>query len=244
MNWRDYWNRDTPIYVSERHKTLHYQLIASDIAALVPSPLAHVLDHGCGEALSAGRVAARCERLYLCDAAPLVRERLSERFRGNPKIAVLAPEAIEDLPDGSLDLVVANSLLQYLAQEELRDLLRLWRRKLKPDGRLVLADIIPPDLSLVTDAKALLGFAWKGGFAARAVLGLARTALSDYRKFRNALGLTTYAEPEMIELLRGEGFSAERRARNVGQNQARMTFVARPASPGGRGRAPAQQATG
>jgi SAM-dependent methyltransferase len=232
MNWRDYWNQDTPIYVSDRHKALHYQLIASDIVALVPSPHAHVLDHGCGEALSAGRVAARCGRLYLCDAAPLVRERLEARFRGNPKIAVLAPEAVEALQDGSLDLVVANSLLQYLSQDELRDLLRLWRGKLKPEGQLVLADVIPPDLGPVADAKALLAFGWKGGFAARAVLGLARTALSDYRKLRNELGLTTYAEPEMLELLRGEGLSGERRARNIGHNQARMTFVARPTSPG------------
>jgi SAM-dependent methyltransferase len=228
MNWRDYWNQDTPIYVSERHKTVHYQLIASDIAALVPSPQAHVLDHGCGEALSAGRVAARCGRLHLCDAAPLVRERLEARFRDNPAIEVLAPEAVEDVPDGSLDLVVANSLLQYLSQDELRGLLRLWRRKLKSDGRLVLADVIPPELSPVADAKALLAFGWRGGFAMPAVLGLARTAFSDYRKLRNELGLTTYAEPEMIELLRGEGFSAERRAKNIGHNQARMTFVARP----------------
>jgi SAM-dependent methyltransferase len=229
MNWRDYWNQDTPIYVGERHKTLHYQRIASDIAALVPSGEAHVLDHGCGEALSAGRVAARCGRLYLCDAAPLVRERLMARFRGNPKIEVLAPETLGQLPDGSLDLVVANSLLQYLSQGELRDLLRLWRRKLKREGRLVLADVVPPDLGPVADAKALLAFAWQGGFATRALLGLARTALSDYRKLRNELGLSTYAEPEMIELLRSEGFSAERRARNIGHNQARMTFTARPA---------------
>jgi SAM-dependent methyltransferase len=227
MNWRDYWNQDTPIYVSERHKLLHYRLVASDIAALVPSPEAHVLDHGCGEALSAERIAARCGRLYLCDAAPLVRERLAARFGGNSKIEVLAPEEIERLPDGSLDLVVANSLLQYLSRDELRTLLRLWRAKLKDDGRLVLADVIPPDLSPLTDAKALLGFAWQGGFAARAVLGLVRTALSDYRRIRNALGLSTYAEDEMIELLRAEGFSAERRAQNIGHNQARMTFEAR-----------------
>jgi SAM-dependent methyltransferase len=228
MNWRDYWNRDTPIYVGERHKVLHYRLVASDIAALLPSPKAHVLDHGCGEALSAERIAARCGRLYLCDAAPLVRERLAARFGGNPKIEVLAPEEIERLPDGSLALVVANSLLQYLSQDEFRSLLRLWRTKLKADGCLVLADVIPPDLSPLTDAKALLGFAWKGGFAIRAVLGLVRTALSDYRKIRNELGLSTYAEGEMIELLRAEGFSAERRAGNIGHNQARMTFVARP----------------
>jgi SAM-dependent methyltransferase len=228
MNWREYWNRDTPIYVGERHKVLHYQLVASDIAALVPSPEAHVLDHGCGEALSAGRVAARCGRLYLCDAAPLVRERLAARFGADPKIAVLAPEEVGRLPDGSLDLVVANSLLQYLSRDELRGLLRLWRVKLKADGRLVLADVIPPGLSPLIDAKALLGFAWKGGFTARAVLGLVRTALSDYRKIRNALGLSTYAEGEMIALLRAEGFSAERLSKNIGHNQARMTFAARP----------------
>ena len=229
MNWREYWNQDTPIYVGERHKLLHYQLIASEIAALVPAPHAHVLDYGCGEALSAARVAAKCERLYLCDAAPLVRERLRERFAPDGKIEVLAPEEMERIPEGSLDLVVVNSLLQYLSRDELRALLGLWRAKLKPDGRLVLADVIPPDLSPVADAKALLGFAWKGGFLTRALLGLARTAVSEYRKLRQELGLTTYAEPEMLEIFRCAGFSAERRARNIGHNQGRMTFVARPA---------------
>ena len=229
MDWREYWNQDTPIYVSERHKVLHYELIAKDIAALVPSPQAHVLDFGCGEALSAGRVAANCARLYLCDAAPLMRERLRRRFAANPKIEVLGSEEMDRMPGASLDLVVVNSLLQYILREELRGLLRLWRAKLKPGARLVVADVIPPDLSALADAKALLGFGWKGGFLIRALVGLARTALSDYRKLRRDLGLSTYSEPEMIELLRAEGFSAERRARNIGHNQARMTFVARPA---------------
>src|SRR4051794_38237455 len=184
MNWREYWNQDTPIYVGERHKVLHYQLIASEIVSLISAPNARVLDYGCGEALSAARVAAKCERLYLCDAAPLVRERLRERFGGNAAIEVLAPEEMERVPHASLDLVVVNSLLQYLSREELRGLLRLWRAKLKSDGRLVLADVVPPDLSPIADAKALLGFAWQGGFLSRALLGLARTALSDYRKLR------------------------------------------------------------
>jgi SAM-dependent methyltransferase len=134
MNWRDYWNQDTPIYASERHKALHYAGIARDIAALIPSPDAVVLDHGSGEALSADRIAARCARLYLLDAAPLVRERLTQRFRHQGKIAVIAPEALDGLPDRSLDLVVANSLLQYLGLDEFRSLLALWRRKLKPAG--------------------------------------------------------------------------------------------------------------
>ena len=88
--------------------------------------------------------------------------------------------------------------------------------------------MIPPDVSPVTDARALLSFAWKGGFLTRAVVGLARTAFSDYRKIRDELGLAQYGEAEMIEILREAGFAAERAARNIGHNQARMTFVARP----------------
>jgi SAM-dependent methyltransferase len=228
MNWREFWDRDTPIYVSDRHKILHYRRIAGDIAALVPSPAAQVLDHGCGEALSADRVAARCARLYLCDAAPSVREKLTRRFRSEPKISLLSPEEIEAIPEASLDLIVANSLVQYLSFDELRALLRLWRRKLAPSGALILADVIPHEVSPITDAKALLGFAWSGGFLLRAVVGLARTAVSDYRKLRDELGLAQYDEAEMIALLRDEGFSAERRRPNIGHNPARMTFLARP----------------
>jgi SAM-dependent methyltransferase len=228
MNWRDYWNQDTPIYASERHKVLHYAGIARDIAALIPSRDAVVLDHGSGEALSADRVAARCGRLYLLDAAPLVRDRLKQRFRDNAKIAVLAPEDLAGLPERTLDLVVANSLLQYLSLDEFRSLLEIWRRKLKPNGRLVLADVIPPEVSPLTDARALLGFAWSGGFLKHALLSLARTALSDYRKIRDELGLSQYGEAEMIEILRDEGYRAERLPRNIGHNQARMTFLAQP----------------
>jgi SAM-dependent methyltransferase len=228
MNWRDYWNQDTPIYTSERHKLLHYGRIANDILALIPSTDAVVLDHGCGEALAADRVARRCQKLYLLDAAPLVRERLKERFGANPKIQVLGTEELGHVPDQSLDLVVANSLVQYLSLDELRDLLKVWGQKLKADGRLVLADVIPHDVSPVTDARALLSFAFSGGFLGRAVLGLARTAVSDYRKLRTELGLSQYGEVEMIELLRDHGFKAERRPENIGHNQARMTFVATP----------------
>jgi SAM-dependent methyltransferase len=228
MNWRDYWNQDTPIYTSERHKLLHYRLIANDIIRLIPATNAVVLDYGCGEALFADKIAAKCACLYLSDAAPLVRERLNERFSGNERITVLSTDAVADLPDASLDLIVVNSLVQYLSLDEFRSLLTLLREKLNGDGKLVLGDIIPPDISPVTDAKALLSFAWQGGFLRSALIGLARTAFSDYRKIREEVGLAQYGEEEIVELLRDAGFLPERAERNIGHNPARMTFVARP----------------
>ena len=62
-----------------------------------------------------------------------------------------------------------------------------------------------------------------------AVLGLVRTvALTDYWRLRSNLGLSRYAEAEIVAKLAAAGFSAQRAAVNIGHNPARMTFLARP----------------
>ncbi|KMO17591.1 class I SAM-dependent methyltransferase [Methylobacterium indicum] len=226
-SWREFWDRDTPIYVNARHKARHYAGLADEIAALVPHPGAIVLDHGSGEALFADRIAEVCGRLLLCDASPRRRDALGQRFAGTPTIAVLAPEEVAALPAASLDLVVANSLAQYLTAAELEACLRDWHRALAPGGRLILADVIPPQLGAVADAAALLAFARRDGFLLAALLGLARTFLSDYRSLRRRLGLSRYDEADMLARLRDAGFTAQRMPRNLGHNQRRMAFVAR-----------------
>ncbi|ACA17446.1 Methyltransferase type 12 [Methylobacterium sp. 4-46] len=225
-SWRDFWNRDTPIYVNDRHRSRHYAGLAEDLVGLVPGPRATLLDYGSGEALSADRVARACARLYLCDAAPRVRSGLSRRFGAEPRIVVLAPEDLPALPDRGLDLIVAHSVAQYLTAEEFAGLLRLWHAKLRPGGLLIVADVIPPDLGPLADALALLGFGWREGFLAAALAGLLRTALSDYPSLRRRLGLTRYARDEMLARLREAGFDAEPRA-NLGHNRRRLAFAAR-----------------
>lgn len=225
-SWIDYWNSDHPIYVNDRHKSLHAAAVGRDILRHVSSANAVVLDHGCGEALYAETVGQGCGTLILCEAAPAVREKLAQRVSANPRISVIGANEVAALADASLDLIVANSLLQYLTREELAGLLHLWREKLKPDGRLVIADVIPPDVSPVTDATALLSFAWKGGFLVPALAGLVKTALSDYRKIRSTLGFSTYQEADFIQLLAQNGLKTTRIHPNFGHNQARMTFRA------------------
>jgi SAM-dependent methyltransferase len=226
MSWRDFWNGEHAIYVSPRHKALHYRAIATDLIAHIPSPDAVVLDHGCGEALDAARVAASCGRLYLCEAAPNVRDRLRAQFGRKDDIVVVSPEEVEALQPASLDLVVANSLLQYLSRDELRALLETWRDRLKPGGSLILADVIPPDVSPLTDASQLLAFAWRGGFFLAALGGLVRTAFSDYRKLRAQYGLSTYTAEAITALIREAGFADVQRPENFGHNPHRMTIKA------------------
>ncbi len=226
-SWREFWDRDTPIYVNAHHKARHYAGLAEEIAALVPHPDAVVLDFGSGEALSADRVAAACGHLLLCDASPRQRDALRRRFPDNATITVLSPEEVAALPPAGLDLVVANSLAQYLTAAELDACLLTWRRLLRPGGRLILADVIPPHLGALSDAAALLAFARREGFLLAAVTGLARTLASDYRSLRRRLGLARSSEAAMLARLKAAGFAAERMPRNLGHNQGRMAFVGR-----------------
>ena len=226
--WREFWDSAHSIYVSERHKDVHYRDVAEQLAAFVPGPEARVLDHGSGEAIHADLVAARARTLYLCDAAASVRAANAARFAANPKIAVLPPEEVERLPEDSLDLVFANSLVQYLTQTELDRTLALWRRLLTPGGTLIVADVIPPHVGALSDGLALLRYAAANGFLRDALTGLARTALSRYRRMRSELGLARYTEAEFLDRLRNAGFKGERLARNVEHNPARMTFRAVP----------------
>lgn len=228
MSWRRYWEGETSVYVSTRHREAHYAALAGEVAALVQRDDAHVLDYGSGEALSAGIVAARCGKLYLLDAAPRVREGLARRLAATRHVSVLAPEDIERIPDHSLDLVVLNSLLQYLTPAERDGVLAALRRKLRHSGELIVADVIPRALGPLQDASALLRFAARDGFLIGALTGLVRTCFSSYRKTRAELGLAKYDCAEMLAILARAGFSAARAPRNLGHNQHRLAFVARP----------------
>lgn len=233
-DWRSFWDGEHAIYVSDRHKQVHYRAIADGIlahlAASGAGPDAVVLDYACGEALEADRVAASAGRLVLCDGAPSVVAKLADRFAGRDGIAAVVPEALDGvLADGAADLVVVSSLIQYLGREDFAVLLRRFRQKLRPQGRLVVADVIPPDAGMVADVLSLLRNGLAHGYLPAAVMGLVATAVSPYRKLRAELGLTTYAEADMLGLLAREGFSGRRHDPNLGLTPHRMTFVAAPA---------------
>jgi ubiquinone/menaquinone biosynthesis C-methylase UbiE len=228
-DWIDYYDSTHTIYASRLHRDVHFETIAQDIIGYIADPGWTVLDYACGEALSAGRVADACDKLILAEPAPGVRGRLIARFAQNLKIRVRSLDDLRNMTPASVDLAVMNSVAQYMTPEELDTGFAVVRRLLKPSGRLVVGDILQPNVGMVTDVAALLRFGLKHGFFMDAVYGLARTALSDYRQLRTRIGLQRYSEPEMIAKLAAAGFTATRAPRNIGHNAARMTFVARPA---------------
>ena len=228
-DWIDYYDSTHTIYASKLHRDLHFQLIANDIIAYISSPDAVVLDYACGEALSAGKVADACGKLILAEPAPGVRGRLIARFAPNTKVRVRSLDELRQMAEKSVDLAVMNSVAQYMTPDELDVAFAVIKRLLKPGGRLVVGDILRPEVGMGRDVLALLQFARKHGFLRDALIGLVSTALSDYRHLRRRVGLQRYSENAMIAKLAAAGFNASRTDRNIGHNPSRMTFVARPA---------------
>jgi ubiquinone/menaquinone biosynthesis C-methylase UbiE len=227
--WIDYYDSTHTIYASKLHRDLHFQLIARDIIGYIGTPDAVVLDYACGEALSAARVADACGLLYLAEPAPGVRGRLIARFAPNTKIRVRSLEDVRKMSEQSIDLVVMNSVTQYMTPEELDGAFATVRRILKPGGRLVIGDVLRPEVGMGKDVIALLRFAATYGFLRDALIGLISTALSDYRQLRSRVGLQRYSEADLLGKLAANGFSGSRVAVNIGHNPWRVTFVARQA---------------
>jgi SAM-dependent methyltransferase len=230
MDWISFYDfKHSVIYVNERHRDVHYRTIAEDIRGYVPPHSANVLDYGCGEATSADLVAAPAAHLTLVEAAPNVRAALTARYAGNPKISVLTPEEAAAKPPGSFDLIVMHSVAQYLTAAELDRLLGVFHRLVKPDGLVIIGDIVPPQMAAPAAAVSLLRFGAENGFFWAAVGGLIRIFLSDYFRLKKTHGLSHYTEAEMLTHLTAAGYTAKRAENNIGHNPWRMTFLARKA---------------
>src|ERR1700754_417264 len=216
--WIDYYDSTHTIYASKLHRDLHFQIIARDVIGYISSPDAVVLDYACGEALYAGWVAAACGMLILAEPAPGVRGRLIARFAPNMKIRVRSLDDVRKMHERSIDLVVMNSVAQYMPPQELDSAFQNIRRLLKPGGRLVIGDILRPEVGMGRDVAALLRFALTHGFLRDALIGLVSTALSDYRQLRAKVGLQRYSEAGMLAKLAASGFTAKRAPFNIGHN--------------------------
>ena len=206
-NWISFWNTQHSIYVNARHLDLHYRDVADRLLQLNPK-----LRTTCWTSAAVRRPMRiawprASGSLWLCEAAARVRDHLRARFGQLANVKVIGSDELRDLAPGTFDLIVANSVAQYLTRDELDALLRTWRQLLEPDGRLILADVVPPGVSPISDALALLRYAWSNGFLVAAFAGLVRTALSPYRRIRARLGITTYTEPEITERIAAAGFN-------------------------------------
>lgn len=110
---------------------------ARTVDALGDRRYGRALELGCSIGVLTRRLAAHCDELVACDAAPTAVAAARARVRDVDHVSVLEAVLPADLPAGSWDLVVASEVLYYLDPPALGLLLDQIERALIPGGRLL-----------------------------------------------------------------------------------------------------------
>ena len=221
--WLEHWDRGRLPYFGARHVRAHYAELARTLRPHLP-PAGVVVDFGPGESWHATTVAAACRRLVLCEAAPGVRTALATRFRDVDRVDVLSPAQLDTLDAGSVDLLVAHSVLQYLTVDETHLLLARAARLLRPGGVLLLGDLVDPRTTPLADVWQLVRFAARGGFLPAVLASMATLPVSTYARTRHRHGLAAHDRTTLAAQVARHGLDVDRLERNLGNNAARWTL--------------------
>lgn len=158
---------------------------------LRPGPADRVLDYGCGFGHVAGLLAPHVGTVCVWDAAPSMRD-----------AAAKVPGVREwDPAEGDFDLIVVNSVVQYLTAGELADRLRGWAKLLTPAGRLVLSDLSEPSHGTLSDLWSLFRFGIRRGYLLAAV----RNTLAERKRYAETAKVRPLYRPAKADL---EAFAA------------------------------------
>ena len=170
-----------------------------NLAAVVPlTPQSRVLDFGCGWGNVARLLGPSVGELYLWDDAPRMRRLAQQSSAGmaNIRMLDLRPGA-EPWPGVGLDVILANSVAQFMTADEFRGWLQRWRHMLAPTGSIVVSDLVPHDYPALADLLTLLRFSATRGFLGRALFDAARV-MPLYWRTRKARPLLRTSRAELM----------------------------------------------
>jgi SAM-dependent methyltransferase len=146
--------------------------------AIALEPGLRVLDFGCGTGHVGAILAPRVSAYLYWDPARAMRREASTRLAGLSHAQLVDLGAPAD-PRGAIDLILVNSVVQYMAEGELRSWLPRWREMLAPGGQVVLSDLVPPGAGALGDLLETLAFARGAGY----LLGAARADLPELLRY-------------------------------------------------------------
>lgn len=224
-SWSDYWERI-------EDKQYVFRIEAHDYVArlrrlIQPAPTMSILDFGCGFGYVAAELSGAVRRIALWDASATVRRQAAERVRGIENVDFIDLESADPAQPGErFDLILAHSVVQYMAHDEILAWLARWRAMLTDRGRIVLSDLILPGAGGLGELLSYLRFAYAQGFFWKAFTdGLAE--IPKYWKARNNLPLTSASPGQWEAWAAQTGLMLEWLPENLSHRHARSTAVFR-----------------
>jgi ubiquinone/menaquinone biosynthesis C-methylase UbiE len=193
-----------------------------------------VLDFGCGFGLVAAHLAPHVSEMWLWDPASNMRNAARRNTAHLPNVQMCDLSALERedtqraaTPLPPMDVILVNSVVQYMTMAELSIWLGRWRELLARDGRLVLSDLIPTEHSVVSDTADLLMFGARHR-APMTALGQAVGGVIHYLRMRQASPLTRIGQDELAQRAAVAGLSSDALPANLTHLRHRWTAILTP----------------
>lgn len=223
--WSEFWESAGHLHIHEV-EARDYVTRLRAVAPLRKSD--HVLDFGCGFGHVVELLAPCVAGVGYWDAASRMRRATQER------VAPLGTVEPVDLggpgPDAAIcafDLVLANSVVQYMAAAELAGWLHRWRSLLAPGGVIVLSDIPVPGASAAGELVGMLRFAARHGFLLTAVEDGLQEA-RGYFSSRVRADLLRWTPEDFVAMAAGCGLTARVLPANLTHRTGRFSALLEP----------------
>ena len=167
--WQAYWDG-----LSERRRQLFCEQASEYVlrleSALSLKSMRCVLDFGCGFGFAAEMLARRVDQVYLWDASENMRRYALVNVAGRHNIQFVDLSDAKAVPrDLRFDLILVNSVVQYMSRDEFAVRLFQWRSMLARHGWIVVSDLIPPNYQSAWDIVDLLKFSAAHGLLMRSI---------------------------------------------------------------------------
>ena len=221
--WESHWEglEGTPQFFREQAK----EYVRSLELALPLYTNARVLDFGCGFGFVAKILAPKVGQVFLWDASANMRRRARLNVATHENVRFLDFSNSESVhSDLCFDLILVNSVVQYMPIHEFSAWLIRWRAMLSPGGRIIVSDLIPPDHNSILDIIDLLKFSVRHGVLGNAILR-SFLKLGRYWRVRRTWPLARIGLEQLSQKARAASLAVNCLPRNLTQFSTRFTAI-------------------
>jgi cyclopropane fatty-acyl-phospholipid synthase-like methyltransferase len=196
-----------------------------------------VLDFGCGFGFVARLLAPHVSEVWFWDASENMRAEARRTTADVPNARLCdVPAALSEDGDRiawqspTFDLILVNSVVQYMDPAEVPRWLARWRAMLSAEGRLIMSDLIAPEHRSLWDVADLLRLGVRRGFALRGAAE-ALGGVRSYRRTSRTVPLLHVGPDDLVSRAGSAGLGVEVLPQNLTHFAKRWTAVLRPQRP-------------
>ena len=201
MNWIDYWS-DHKIEDTFWEKNI--ELYCSNLTRLTPlSKEYSILDYGSGPGYTAKYLSSKVNAFYLIEPSEILLEKSKRNNKANPNIVYHLLKDAEDLKNvygkDRFDVILVNSVMQYIPPARIQILLNIFNYILKRNGKVVISDMVSKHSLVIQDVLPFVQFCLKTG----TLMALLKFSMTEIKKLtmRSRLKYWTYSKEELEKLL-------------------------------------------